>query len=332
MTFNTDFCYAYGKPLATGAIRSCPEDFKVFEIPDFGLCGSGEHVYLKIRKTNANTGWVAARLAEFAGISHKDIGFAGRKDRYAITEQWFSCYLPGERDIKWEGLEIEGVVLLDVTRHTKKLRKGDLTGNLFELTLRHIADRHAVEKSLNRVRDSGVPNYFGEQRFGRDNGNLDFADELLKGCPAEGCPAEGRPAKGRPAEGCRSIRHNRDIYLSAARAYMFNHFLSTKITRRSWEEISAIEFGPLYGMSRDPREGENDLPRECQQWCAGLQSLRIKSGTRNLKLRPKNLQWRFSGDSLQLTFTLTAGSFATSLLREVLDYNSTHKESNPSSE
>ena len=322
MTFNINFCYAYGKPTATGAIRSCPEDFKVFEVPDFRLSGSGEHVYLKIRKTGANTGWVARQLAEFAGIPHKDIGFAGRKDRYAVTEQWFSCYLPGERDIRWEGVEIEGVELLEITRHSKKLRKGDLAGNLFELTLRHVSDQRALEKNLYRVRDSGVPNYFGEQRFGRDNGNLEFADKLLKGCSTQST---------------RSSLRNRDIYISAARAYMFNNFLSTKINRGSWDEISGIESGPLYGMSRDPREGEDCLPRECLQWCAGLQSLRIKSGTRNLKLRPKDLQWRSTGHSLQLTFSLTAGSFATSLLREVLDYNGSYhnkKESpgNPSSE
>lgn len=326
MTFNTDFCYAYGKPSATGSIKSCAEDFKVFEIPKFSLSGSGEHVYMKIRKTNANTGWVAAQLAEFAGIFPRDVGFAGRKDRYAITEQWFSCYLPGGRNKRWEDLEIEGVELLDVTRHTKKLRKGDLNGNLFELTLRHISDQSRVERNLRQVRDSGSPNYFGEQRFGRDNSNLEFADKLLR------CL---RP-RGRPAKECCSTRstrsgdRNRDIYLSAARAYMFNHFLSTKMTRGGWEAISGIDFGPLYGMSRDPREGENCLPRECQQWCAGLQSLRIRSGTRSLKLKPKNLQWRISGECMQLTFSLAAGSFATSLLREVLDYHTVDKEISPS--
>jgi len=313
MTFNTNFCYAYGKPTATGAIRSCPEDFKVFEVPDSGLSGSGEHVYLKIRKTDANTGWVAGQLAEFTGISIKDIGFAGRKDRYAVTEQWFSCYLPGKRDIRWEGVEIEGVELLEITRHRKKLRKGDLAGNLFELTLRHGSGQRTLEKNLYRVRDFGVPNYFGEQRFGRDNSNLEFADRLMKGC--------------RSIQSTRSGLRNRDIYLSAARAYMFNHFLSTKILRENWDEISGTESGPLYGMSRDPREGEDCLPKECLQWCAGLQSLRIKSGTRNLKLKPKNLQWRFTEHNLLLTFSLTAGSFATSLLREVVDYKCRYKES-----
>ena len=113
---------------------------------------------------------------------------------------------------------------------------------------------------------------------------------------------------------------------------MFNHFLSTKITRGGWEAISGFEFGPLYGLSRDPRDGEDCLPRECQQWCAGLQSLRIRSGTRSLKLMPKNLKWRLAEDSVQLVFSLTAGSYATSLLREVLDYSNADKESNPSGE
>lgn len=305
MTFNTDFSYAWGKPIAAGIIKSNPEDFQVIEIPDFNLCGTGEHVYLKIRKIGTNTGWVASQLAEYAGISAEDIGYAGRKDRNAVTEQWFSCYLPGERNITWKDLAIDGVQLLEVTRHSKKLRKGELAGNQFTIIVRNTSgsqlDRDAMEKSLRRVRDSGAPNYFGEQRFGRGNNNLEFADKLLKGC--------------------RNIRRNRDIYLSAARSYMFNHFLSSKIDKTGWKEISPMEIGPLYGMSRDPREGEDSLPEECLGWCVGLQSLRIKSGARNLMLQPKNLQWQFGDDRLQITFTLSAGSFATSLLREVLDYS-----------
>ncbi len=304
MTFSTDFSYAYGKPTVSGTIKTDAEDFKVFELPDYSLSGSGEHVYLKVRKTNANTGWVASQLADFAGTSHKDIGFAGRKDRYAITEQWFSCYLPGEQGPNWEMLEIEGVELLEVTRHARKLRKGDLAGNMFELTLRQVssepADHKVLESCLHQLRDNGVPNYFGEQRFGRENGNLEYADKLLKGC--------------------KSIRHNRDIYLSAARAYMFNHFLSSKISEDGWLGISDDESGPMYGMSRDPRPGEDNLPEECEHWRAGLQERRVKSGSRNLKLKPQDLRWRFEGECLILTFSLTSGSFATSVLREMMDY------------
>ncbi|MBQ63376.1 MAG: hypothetical protein CMQ19_15080 [Gammaproteobacteria bacterium] len=304
MTFNTNFSYAYDKPATSGTIKTCPEDFRVVELPDYSTSGSGEHVYLKIRKTNANTGWVAGQLADFTGTSNKDVGFAGRKDRYAIAEQWFSCYLPGEQNPKWEKLEVEGVELLDVTRHTRKLRKGDLSGNFFELTLQQVSpepeDHQTLEVRLQRLRDSGAPNYFGEQRFGRDNGNLECADKLLKGC--------------------KSIRRNRDIYLSVARAYMFNHFLSTKISEESWSAISDDESGPMYGMSRDPRPGEDRLPGECERWCEGLQKLRVKTGSRNLKLKPRDLHWRFEGESLHLSFSLVAGSFATSALREVMDY------------
>lgn len=300
MTFNTDFYYAYGKPTIEGVIKSSAEDFRVFEIPSFTLSGSGEHVYLKVQKIGANTGWVAGKIAEFAGIETNDVGFAGRKDRHAVTEQWFSCYLPGEKNPDWNQLHIEGVTLIDTTRHSKKLRKGDLNGNSFELTVRGISNPRSLEYKLHSVRDSGVPNYYGEQRFGHDNNNLHHADKLLKGD--------------------RSIRQNRNIYLSAARSYMFNHFLSTRMTRGNWDEISGIETGPLYGMSRDPRPGEDLLPRECEGWCTGLQKLRVKSGNRNLKLRAKDLQWRFNEKSVQLSFSLPAGSFATSLLREILDY------------
>ena len=312
MTFDTNFTYAYGQPTVEGSIKVEAEDFKVFEEPEVIPSGAGEHVYLKIRKTNNNTGWLAGQLADFAGINAKDVGFAGRKDRYAVTEQWFSCYLPGDESVQWELLDIEGVSILEVTRHSKKLRKGDLKGNSFELTVRNVTNQEMLEERLHKVRDSGAPNYYGEQRFGRDNGNLESADRLLKGS--------------------RSIRRNRDIFLSAARSYMFNHFLSTRISVGNWDEITGVETGPLYGMSRDPRPGEDLLPSECGQWCQGLQQLRVKSGTRNLKLKPRDLRWRFQGDSegglaLQVAFSLSAGAFATSLLREVVDYSEVHENS-----
>jgi tRNA pseudouridine13 synthase len=309
MAFNTNFIYAYGQPKASGTIKSEAEDFKVFEEPAFELSGSGEHTYLKIRKTNNNTAWVAGQLAEFADIDTKDVGFAGRKDRFAVTEQWFSCYLPGENNVQWEHLDIEGVSVLEVTKHSKKLRKGDLKGNAFELTVRNVTNQKSLDERLHKVQDSGVPNYFGEQRFGRENGNLVFADKLLKGS--------------------RSIRRNRDIYLSAARSYMFNHYLSTRIATDGWDTITGIDTGPLYGMSRDPRPGEELLPSECNQWCQGLQQLRVKTGARNLKLKPSKMRWRFTGgvdgpqgpQALQIAFSLPAGAFATSLLREVVDYS-----------
>ena len=293
MAFNTNFVYAYGQPKASGSIKVEAEDFKVFEEPAFDLSGSGEHIYLLVRKTNNNTAWLAGQLAEFAGIDTKDVGFAGRKDRYAVTEQWFSCYLPVDKKLQWELLDIEGISILEVTRHSKKLRKGDLKGNAFELTIRNVTDQKSLEERLHKVRDSGAPNYFGEQRFGRENGNLVSADKLLKGS--------------------KSIRRNRDIFLSAARSYMFNHYLSTRIAAGGWDEITGIDSGPLYGMSRDPRPGEELLPSECDQWCQGLQKLRVKTGARNLKLKPREMRWRFTGSAkgsqtLQVAFSLPAGT------------------------
>ncbi len=300
MKFDHNYQYAYGKPTEAGVIRSSEEDFQVVEIPSFNLSGFGEHVYLKIHKVGANTGWVASKLAEFSGIAIGDIGFAGRKDRQAVTEQWFSCYLPGSKEPDWDQLDIEGVTLVHTARHSNKLRKGDLEGNAFELKVREISNPRVLEDRLLSVRDSGVPNYYGEQRFGHNSGNLVYADKLLKGD--------------------NSIRRNRNIYLSAARSYMFNHFLSKRMEQGNWDEITVMESGPLYGMSRDPRPGEDSLPPECTDWCNGLQTLRVKSGTRNLKVRPKDLQWRFTEDSVQLSFSLPAGSYATSVLRELLDY------------
>ena len=280
-------------------IRGRAEDFQVRENLSFEPTGSGEHVFLEIEKIHANTAWVAAQIADFAGIREMDIGYAGRKDRHGVTRQWFSCYLPGENSLNWADMTIEGVRLLQVTRHRSKLRHGEIRCNAFNLTLRHDALSDAQQEDINRrlrsLNDTGFPNYFGGQRFGRDLQNLELADRLLRQR--------------------RKVGRDRGMAISAARSWIFNLYLSDAV--RDGMTPDPHQVGPLIGKSRDPQPGESALDEQMTAWVEGLRRLGAKVSTRPLFIRPGDLSWVFEDRETRLSFTLPAGSYATSLLREV---------------
>ena len=276
-----------------GFIKGSANDFVVKEIPAEIPVGTGEHVYLKIRKRHANTHWVAEQLAEFCDLKTIDIGYAGRKDRHALTEQWFSCYLPNSEPI-WDKLSIEGVEVLCVKRHFCKLRRGNLRGNYFAIKVSEISSKELILRDrLELIRDGGFPNYFGSQRFGRDN--LARAKSFLR--------------RGEERGG------ERGMLISAMRAYLFNECLSYFL---SCGRIP--EHGPLFGRSRDPQVGEDILSSESLLYVERLRRLRVKADRRCTLVRPLDFRWHFKKDFLLLSFRLPAGSFATSLLRELVEY------------
>ena len=285
-------------PEIVGYIKKTPADFKVAETLAFDLSGAGEHQYLNITKQDANTGWVAHKLAEFAGVSDSDVGYAGRKDRHAVTRQWFSCYLPGVADKDWQSFHEPGVQVNQVGRHGKKLRTGEITCNEFVIQVRHELispkAREDLNRRLERLAKDGFPNYFGPQRFGRDGQNLQQADRLLR-------------------EGMR-VCGDRGMVISAARSWLFNLYLSDDVATGNPAFSSQ---GPLIGKSRDPQPGEESLPPILQEWVAGLRKLGAKVGQRALYVVPKVLQWDFQDDVTELKFQLPSGSYATSLLREL---------------
>lgn len=297
MTFDLEFSWANGCPSATGNIRAEVAHFKVFE-QSIDATGSGEHAYLRICKKETNTHWVAEKIAEVAGVDVKDVGFGGRKDRYSVSEQAFTCYLPGRSDPDWSRLDGPEVKVLKVDRTQKKLRKGDLWGNAFEICLTQVSNR--LDDRLQPMVNASVPNYFGEQRFGQNCRNLSAAQELVK-----------RP-HGR--------FHSRDMILSAMRAYLFNLYLSNYIDTHRGCSRDLNAMGPLYGRSRDPQGGEAELSDELQQWVTTLRQLRLKAGVRKLWLVPLEFDWHRDDNNYLLRFTLPPGSYATSVLREVLRY------------
>ena len=332
-----DLARAWGEPPARGSLRQTPEDFQVSEIPLLEPDGAGEHIWLWVRKRNANTPWVAEQLAAFAGVHPRQVSYAGLKDRHAVTEQWFSVQLPGHAMPDWEAIGAETFTVLRAVRHARKLRRGALRGNAFRISIRDLrAQPAALERQLQLIAAQGVPNYFGEQRFGRDGSNLRTADMLFR-----------NPAR-------RLARNKRSLALSAARSLLFNRVLSERVADGSWNrplpgdalqlqgshsffvaaDIDAAlqarvqagdvdPTGPLHGRGVPPVQGavlqlETRVLAAYSGWLQGLEAAGLKQERRALRLPVTELRWQQAADRLLLEFSLPAGSFATSVLRELL--------------
>ncbi|KZC17333.1 tRNA pseudouridine(13) synthase TruD [Rhodanobacter sp. FW510-R12] len=333
--------YAFGEPPLTARLRASPEDFQVEEILGYDADGAGEHALLWVEKRGANTDWVARELAKFAGVPQVAVGYAGMKDRHAVTRQAFSVQLAGKPDPDWSAFPRAEVKVLAATRHSRKLKRGALRGNRFVLVLREVqGDRTAAERVLEQIAARGVPNYFGEQRFGREGGNV----------------AQARAMFG----GRRVDRDKRSFLLSAARSQIFNGVLAARVKRGAWDspldgEIWSLAgsrswfgpepfdatlaerlargdihpSGPLWGQGEPPSQGEaGALEREIgaanSDLADGLAAARMEQERRPLRLLPKDLRWHWLGDdALELSFELPAGAYATVVVRELASSTAT---------
>ena len=174
--------------------------------------GEGEHVFLTVRKRGRNTQEVARAIAKLSGVPQVAVGYAGLKDRHAVTTQHFTVQLPGREAPDWALLEDDSLQILSAERHHRKIRRGGLRGNRFVIRVDSArGDRDLVEQRLQRIARAGVPNYFGSQRFGRDGQNLVRVAELFAG------------------RGRRPGREQRGLLLSAARAQLFNRVLQARV-------------------------------------------------------------------------------------------------------
>ncbi|MBL4607671.1 MAG: tRNA pseudouridine(13) synthase TruD [Pseudomonadales bacterium] len=215
--FQQGFDTAFGTPDARGVIRSEAAHFQVEEQLGFEPSGEGEHCFLLIQKTGENTESVARKLARFAGVPARDVSYSGLKDRNAVTTQWFGVHLPKRDVFAWSEINEQNLQVLQQTWHRKKLRRGVHQSNRFKITIAELSGQSdELSHRLERIKASGVPNYFGEQRFGFGGQNLVHAEDLL---------LQNKKVKQ---------RHLKSMYLSSARSLLFNSVLSERVKQGSW--------------------------------------------------------------------------------------------------
>ncbi|CCQ41881.1 tRNA pseudouridine(13) synthase TruD [Yersinia enterocolitica] len=331
--------WLHGKPKASGVLKANPEDFVVVEDLGFEPDGEGEHLLVRIRKNGCNTQFVADYLARFAKIHSRLVSYAGLKDRHAVTEQWFCLHLPGKEAPDLSTFELEGCEVLESVRQKRKLRIGSLKGNAFTLVLRHITDNQDVEQRLQQIAVHGVPNYFGSQRFGRGGNNLVQARLWANN--------EIRVKE----------RSKRSFYLSASRSAMFNLISSERLAqqqattvlegdalqlsgRGSWfvaaadelallqQRVDAGELNITAPLPGDGELGTQGAALAFEQACladqtellALIKRERVEGARRAILLKPQNMAWNWWDEvTLELSFWLPAGSFATSVVREIMN-------------
>lgn len=300
MTYPLDFPRALNISRQKAVFKAAPEDFFVEELLTPSDENAGEHVWLWLEKNGQNTDYVARQLARKAGVRDMDVGVSGLKDRWAVTRQWFSIYLGNRAEADWFRLGLEGVQVIEVLRQPKKLRRGEHRGNRFQITVREIRPDDALFNALEKLKKVGFPNYFGLQRFGRNGENLTRGEAFF----------EGR---------IKASRSQRSYYLSAARSYLFNLILAQKVTDETWNIPGAT--GALYG---DPQSGvapvselETSVFEQYPGLVNGLRKNRMKLDRRPLCIVPDEFEWQCEENSLRLSFSLSPGVFATSLLDEL---------------
>lgn len=339
----TNWQYLYGEPSAFGVYKKNHEDFKVIEDLGFELTQEGEHLFLQIEKTNYNTLFIVDQLAKWAGIAPRLISYAGLKDKQAVTTQWFSLHLPGKVDLDLTTFQLEGVRILRAARHHKKLRIGALKTNHFYLILRDISDMNAVIERLQKIQKTGLPNYFGEQRFGINEQNIHQALLWANG------------------EIQVKDRKKRSFYLSAIRSYLFNHVVSARVDAHCFDQVMLGDIVQLAGSNSWFNVNTSDL-KDVQKRIATFdvsitapmmgdngclttfdalefehktilkvfhhelltlfKKERIETARRSILTLPENLTWQeLDASTLQLQFTLPAGNYATSLVRELIHSN-----------
>ncbi|UKH17394.1 tRNA pseudouridine(13) synthase TruD [Actinobacillus pleuropneumoniae] len=327
--------YLLGQPQQAGRLKAEFADFIVREELGYPLSGEGEFVAVKIRKTNANTLFVGERLAKFAGISERNMSYAGLKDRHAVTEQWFCLHLAGKETPDFTQFECEGVEVLEVTRHNRKIRVGSLAGNHFELLLRDVNESEELNQRLNRLQAVGFPNYFTEQRFGRDGHNLTQSLRWANG------------------EIAVKDRKKRSFYLSAARSEVFNLVVSQRIADHLTQTVLAGDYVQLAGSNSFFMVEEKEVAETQQRLASGdvlltapligeksleltaceqekaiiaqhstlaelMKKERMANARRAMLCKPQDFSWRFEAEGLRLRFFLDSGSYATALVRELI--------------
>ena len=372
VTHSADLPQPMKPPIKQALYKAKPEDFVVNERLEVDFTGEGEHLWLHIKKSGINTAYLAKLLSEWANIPLRDVGYSGLKDRQALTTQWFSLRLPKKQkpdsdfapvDIK----EHETVKIIAEHWHNKKLNRGTHNANQFVITLRDIefakdqtlGDKSSVEQHLQTISKTGVPNYFGPQRFGFGGNNIREALNLFAR-PLKSTSSAKKKNKRKSA-----LREQNSMELSAARSLIFNQILAARVQDGSWntglngEVFNLNGSGSIFASEHmdetlQARLASGDIHPTAAMWGAGnnkvageaaelentvvqqdallaalatgLEQRDVKAQHRALRLPIEALSWEWldASDSneqaLILSFTLTTGSFATSILASIVQH------------
>ncbi|WP_300407050.1 tRNA pseudouridine(13) synthase TruD [uncultured Psychrobacter sp.] len=371
VTHSADLPQPMKPPIKQALYKAKPEDFVVNERLEVDFTGEGEHLWLHIKKSGINTAYLAKLLSEWADIPLRDVGYSGLKDRQALTTQWFSLRLPKKQkpdsdfapvDIK----EHETVKIIAEHWHNKKLNRGTHNANQFVITLRDIefakdqtlGDKSSVEQHLQTISKTGVPNYFGPQRFGFGGNNIREALNLFAR-PLKSTSSAKKKNKRKSA-----VREQNSMELSAARSLIFNQILAARVQDGSWntglngEVFNLNGSGSIFASEHmdetlQARLASGDIHPTAVMWgtgnnkvageaaelentvvqqdallaalATGLEQREVKAQRRALRLPVEDLSWRWADEqdgeqTLVLSFTLTTGSFATSVLASVVEH------------
>ncbi len=329
-------------PGTGGALRTVDADFVVDEEPAYPPSGVGDHVFVRIEKRGMNTRHAVISIARALGISDRDIGVAGMKDRHAVTRQWLSLPPPVTPEAAL-ALAIPDVTVLEATRHNHKLRTGHVRANAFRLRVRDVVpdalDR-ATAILARLVEAPGAPNWYGEQRFGRDGDNAAKGRALVSG--------ERHTGRDRKLD---------RLFVSALQSELFNAWLVARMADGLYRDVLAgdvlhkttggmftsddpatdterlragelVLTGPMFGV--DMRRPPDDTPAAAREdailAAAGLARdsfatvRKLAEGTRrDATIRVRDGSVTDGGPStLEVAFALPGGAYATAVMREVM--------------
>ena len=326
-------------PGSGGTLRATPEDFRVDEIPAYLPSGSGPHLYLLVEKRGRTTRDALRTLARALGVPERDAGYAGLKDRAAVTTQWLS--FPAARDPDPAALAAPGLTVKSVSRHANKLRPGHVRANRFEVTVRggDLARARACAAALEA---RGLPGYYGPQRFGADGGNAEVGRALLRG---ERTPEALRAGRD---------RFLRRLCISAFQSELFNRWLAERIQDGLFAaalagdvmkkldtgglflcedpdaegpRVARFEIapaGPMFGHKMKPASGEA-AAREARILAAsGIDAADLArgggeaEGTRRAARLPVQVALEADDDGYRARFELPRGNYATVVMRELM--------------
>jgi tRNA pseudouridine13 synthase len=330
-----ELVFPYGAATSSALFKSTISDFEVEENLGFEPGGEGEHLFLWVEKSGLGTMELIERLAREHALNPSLFGHSGLKDKHALTRQWLSLHLPG-KDSPITEPDGDGYRVLRQLRHHKKLRPGTHRSNSFRVCLRQLeVFPDETRQQLESVARQGFANYFGRQRFGRNQDNVHQALAQL---------------------GKRRLpRSRKSLYLSSLRSYLFNQILAQRIRLGHWRDpvdgdvfmlrgshsifseqpddeliaryrqLDISSCASLYGagrnlMSGDAFEIERQQFERYDEITKCLDRHDSKLQMRPLRVGAESFDYEYDAAAaiLRLEFSLPAGSYVTSLLDHFL--------------